>query len=138
MENVLLLFLPKSGWVGNCTLAPTFSDGPIHSTIVQASGIFLFCCLWIHTWTQGEGFFFPFFFFLIVVVCTRDMGICRHMNLVHTHKCSTSIMGPHIFEIKLCYVNSPRRYIMFLKVKLKKLKKEECLPFSPSCNANFL
>jgi hypothetical protein len=27
----------------------------------------------------------------------RDIGICRHMNLVQTHKCSFSIMGPIIF-----------------------------------------
>ena len=28
----------------------------------------------------------------------RDIGICRHMNLVQTHKCSFSIMGPHIYD----------------------------------------
>ena len=32
----------------------------------------------------------------------RDIGICRHMNLVQTHKCSFLIMGLHIFQIKLC------------------------------------
>ena len=33
---------------------------------------------------------------------TRDIGICRHMNLVQTHKCSFSVMGPHIFKVMLC------------------------------------
>ena len=32
----------------------------------------------------------------------RDIGICRWMNLVQTHKCSLLIMGPYIFQIKLC------------------------------------
>ena len=27
----------------------------------------------------------------------RDIGICRHMNLVQTHKCSISIMGPNTY-----------------------------------------
>ena len=31
----------------------------------------------------------------------RDIGICRCMDLVQTHKCSLLIMGPHIFQIKL-------------------------------------
>ena len=32
----------------------------------------------------------------------RNIEICRHLHLVQTHKSSLSIMGPHIFQIKLC------------------------------------
>ena len=35
-------------------------------------------------------------------VIPRDIGICRCMDLVQTHKCSLLIMGPNIFQIKLC------------------------------------
>ena len=64
------------------------------------------------------------------------------MNLVQTHKYLFLIMGPHIFEIKLCQLNSPMRaewseilfevHPVFISQKLKKVIEEESLPFSPS------
>ena len=38
----------------------------------------------------------------VINLWRRDIGICRHMNLVQTHKYSFLIMGPHIFKRKLC------------------------------------
>ena len=65
------------------------------------------------------------------------------MNLVQIHKCSFSIMGPHISKIKLCYLNSSIHaawsetqfevYRLFMSQKLKKLNEEESQPFGPSC-----
>ena len=55
-------------------------------------------------------------------------------------------MGPHIFQIKLCYLNSSvcaawskvyfEVYQVFISQKLKKLKGEEILPFGPTSAAN--
>ena len=70
------------------------------------------------------------------------------MNSVQTHKCSFSIMGPHISKIKLCLLNSSmcatwsdmkfEVHHVFISQKLNKLKEEESLPFGPSCAANCL
>ena len=65
------------------------------------------------------------------------------MNLVQTHKCSFSIMGPHFSKIKLCFNNELSEikfevHHVFISQKLKKLKKEKRLPFGPSCTSNFL
>ena len=67
------------------------------------------------------------------------------MNLVQNHKCSFSIMGPHILKIKLCELNSSMRAVrseikfevhhFLMRQKLKKPKKEESLPFGPYCAA---
>ena len=35
-------------------------------------------------------------------ICIRDIGICRCLNLIQTHKCSLWIMRQHIFQTKLC------------------------------------
>ena len=55
-------------------------------------------------------------------------------------------MGPHIFQIKLCYLNSSvcaawskvyfEVYQVFISQKLKKLEGEEILPFGPTSAAN--
>ena len=36
----------------------------------------------------------------------QGLRICRHLNLVQTHKYSRSIMGLNIFQIKLFWLNS--------------------------------
>ena len=43
-----------------------------------------------------------------IISCVKDRvkWICICKNLVQTQKCSLLIMGPHIFQIKLCYLNS--------------------------------
>ena len=40
------------------------------------------------------------------LVRSRDIGIFRHMNSLQIHKCLFSIMGSHIFKIKLCFYKS--------------------------------
>ena len=73
---------------------------------------------------------------------------CKESILVQTHKCSLLIMGLHIFEIKLCLLNSSvgaawsemqfEVHHVFISQKLKKLKEEESLPFCPTGSADSL
>ena len=66
--------------------------------------------------------------------------VSRHMVLVQTHN-----IDPHIFQIKLCKLNSSicaawseiwfEVHHVFISQKLKKLKEEESLPIGPSCAA---
>ena len=35
----------------------------------------------------------------LLYVLSRDIGICKHMNLVETHKRSVSVMGSPIYKV---------------------------------------
>ena len=41
-----------------------------------------------------------------ILVNASTPRLCKDLNLVETHKCSLLIMGLHIFEVKLCDLNS--------------------------------
>ena len=68
---------------------------------------FFFSIAWNTYMTQGDHFSpscrrcFSVFS-IILMDKTRNIGICRCMDVVQTHKCSLLIMGLHIFQIKLC------------------------------------